>query len=90
MTPICTSLARTIRNATSYDDWHYGTEPIPGDSSWVKPRTLAQLHRRVSDSLAAADTVNPDRLAAVALTEILSLSPETLVELQKQDPDLLF
>ena len=26
----------SIRNAEDYDDWAYGTEPIPGDSTWTK------------------------------------------------------
>jgi hypothetical protein len=25
-----------IRNADDYDDWDYGTEPIPGDPTWIK------------------------------------------------------
>ena len=25
----------SIRNAEDYDDWAYGTEPIPGDSTWT-------------------------------------------------------
>ena len=27
--------ARELRNAPDYDDWEYGTEPIPGDHNWV-------------------------------------------------------
>lgn len=27
-------LARWLRNGEDYDDWEYGTEPIPGDHSW--------------------------------------------------------
>ena len=29
-------LARWLRNGELYDDWEYGTEPIPGDRSWAK------------------------------------------------------
>lgn len=29
-------LARWLRNGELYDDWEYGTEPIPGDRSWSK------------------------------------------------------
>lgn len=49
----------------------------------MQPRTLPQLHRRVSDTLAAADTVAADRLAALALIEILSVPTETLVAIQE-------
>lgn len=27
-------LARWLRNGEDYDDWEYGTEPIPGDHCW--------------------------------------------------------
>ena len=27
--------ARDLRNQESYDDFPYGTEPIPGDRTWV-------------------------------------------------------
>jgi hypothetical protein len=29
-------LARWLRNGEQYDDWEYGTEPIPGDRTWSK------------------------------------------------------
>lgn len=29
-------LAGSLRNADDYDDWEYGTEPIPGDPTWAK------------------------------------------------------
>lgn len=25
----------SIRNSEDYDDWEYGTEPIPGDTTWT-------------------------------------------------------
>lgn len=28
--------ASNLRNQTDYDDFAYGTEPIPGDKTWVK------------------------------------------------------
>lgn len=28
--------ARWVRNDPEYDDFPYGTEPIPGDRTWVK------------------------------------------------------
>ncbi len=33
-------LARWLRNDEHYDDWAYGTEPIPGDHTWAKERPL--------------------------------------------------
>lgn len=33
-------LARWLRNGEHYDDWNYGTEPIPGDNSWTKKSPL--------------------------------------------------
>lgn len=27
-------LAQELRNGEDYDDWEYGTEPIPGDHCW--------------------------------------------------------
>ena len=26
----------SVRNAEDYDDWEYGTEPIPHDHTWTK------------------------------------------------------
>jgi hypothetical protein len=31
-------LARKLRNEETYDDFPYGTEPIPGDQTWVKSK----------------------------------------------------
>lgn len=28
-------LAGSLRNSDDYDDWEYGTEPIPGDPTWT-------------------------------------------------------
>ena len=33
-------LARGLRNGEHYDDWDYGTEPIPGDRTWTKEKAL--------------------------------------------------
>lgn len=30
------SLAKILRNLDSYDDWEYGTEVIPNDTTWCK------------------------------------------------------
>ena len=29
-------LAKKLRNSEDYDDFGYGTEPIPGDKTWTK------------------------------------------------------
>lgn len=28
-----------IRNSDDYDDWEYGTEPIPHDHTWTRKRS---------------------------------------------------
>ena len=33
--PTTDDKARELRNAPDYDDWEYGTEPIPGDHNWI-------------------------------------------------------
>ena len=33
--PTTEDKARELRNAPDYDDWEYGTEPIPGDHNWI-------------------------------------------------------
>lgn len=30
--------ARRLRNQQDYDDFPYGTEPIPGDKTWAKKK----------------------------------------------------
>jgi len=30
--------ARNLRNQQDYDDFPYGTEPIPGDKTWAKKK----------------------------------------------------
>lgn len=29
----------SVRNADDYDDWEYGTEPIPHDHTWTRKRS---------------------------------------------------
>lgn len=29
----------SIRNSEDYDDWEYGTEPIPHDHTWTRRRS---------------------------------------------------
>ena len=79
--PISAALARTLRNDPSYDDWSYGTEPIPGDTAWITPQQLHQLHIRLVQRFEEAGTVSYPQLAALALAEILTLPSETLVRL---------
>ena len=31
--------SQSIRNADDYDDWEYGTEPIPDDHTWTRKRS---------------------------------------------------
>lgn len=38
------SLAKILRNLDSYDDWEYGTEVIPNDTTWCKSK-----HRMSTD-----------------------------------------
>ena len=76
-------LARSIRNDEDYDDWDYGTEPIPHDTSWIRSGSVLQLYANLLQKFQEAETVNLGRLAALAVTEILTLPPETLLRLSK-------
>lgn len=31
-----------LRNSPDYDDWEYGTEPLPGDTTWTSPKTMTK------------------------------------------------
>ena len=75
-----------LRNETDYDDWDYGTEPIPCDTSWIEPLTLDQLLRQVAQVLSEAETLNTDVLARKAITAVLKLPLNTLQNLKNQDP----
>jgi hypothetical protein len=78
------ALARTLRNSEDYDDWDYGTEPIPHDTSWAQSSSsVLNLYARVLQLFQEAETVNMGRLAAIAVTEILSVPSETLLRLSK-------
>ena len=85
---IQTSEARDLRNSSDYDDWEYGTEPIPGDTHWVKVRTLTQLYRHLIYVFATSDSVASPTLAKLAITEILKLQLPSLDSLKQQDPNL--
>jgi hypothetical protein len=85
---IQTSEARELRNSSDYDDWEYGTEPIPGDTHWVKVRTLTQLYRHLMYVFATSDSVASPTLAKLAITEILKLQLPSLDSLKQQDPNL--
>ena len=82
-------MARTLRNEFSYDDWTYGTEPIPGDTAWVQPRNLQQLHQRLVQRFVEAETVNPAHLAALAIAELRQLPPPALGPLLHPDASLV-
>jgi hypothetical protein len=87
--PISAALARTLRNDPSYDDWSYGTEPIPGDTAWITPQQLHQLHVRLVQRFEEAETVSYPQLAALALAEILTVPAETLVRLAQSAAPLV-
>jgi len=78
--------ARTIRNEASYDDWDYGTEPIPMDTSWVVPHDLTQLITRLVDAFDATESINHTVLARVAIHELLKLPEAVLLQLRSQHP----
>jgi hypothetical protein len=81
------SEARELRNSSDYDDWEYGTEPIPGDTHWVRARTLTQLYRHLIYVFATSDTICSSRLANLAIHEILKLRLTDLTRLKHQDPN---
>ena len=78
------ALARSIRNESDYDDWEYGTEPLPNDPTWVQPKTLDQLLAKVTVMLQASETVNTEKLAWLAIDAVLRLQPQELEQLRKQ------
>ena len=81
MKPILTDLARAVRNEEDYDDWDYGTEPIPGDTYWTTNASVLSLYSNLIQQFQEAQTASYDKLAAIAVTRILSLPPETLMRL---------
>ena len=83
---IGTTEARELRNQPDYDDWSYGTEPIPGDTHWVKAKNLTQLYRHLIYVFATSDTICSSRLAELAIYEILKLRLTSLVSLRREDP----
>jgi hypothetical protein len=83
---IGTSEARELRNSDDYDDWEVGLEPIPGDTHWVRARTLTQLYRHLIYVFATSDTISSTRLAEMAIHEVLKLRLTDLTRLRHQDP----
>lgn len=83
---IGTSEARDLRNQDDYDDWCVGLEPIPGDTHWVRIRTLTQLYRHLIYVFATSDTISSTTLAKLAIHEILKLRLTDLTQLRQQDP----
>jgi len=84
---IGTTEARELRNQDDYDDWSYGTEPIPGDTHWVRARTLTQLYRHLIYVFATSNTISSTTLAQLAIHEILKLRLTDLTRLRQQDPN---
>jgi hypothetical protein len=78
--------AKSLRNEESYDDWSDGTEPIPCDTSWVRPRTLNQLFVGLVDAFVSSESINHEVLARMAIQQILQLPEETLLNLRSQYP----
>jgi hypothetical protein len=72
-----------MRNADDYSDWEYGAEPIEKDTSWVPAASVLHLYSRLLQRFQEEETVNHARLAALAITEILTIPPETLMRLAK-------
>ena len=75
------------RNDDDYDTFEYGTEPIPGDTHWVKVRTLTQLYRHLIYVFTTSDTICSSKLASAAIHEILKLRLSDLTRLKHQDPN---
>jgi hypothetical protein len=76
--------AKALRNEESYDDWSYGTEPIPCDTSWVKPQTPNQLFIHLVDAFVSSESINHELLARIAMYEMLNLPEATLLQLRSQ------
>ena len=76
-----------MRNDEDYDDWSYGTEPIPSDTSWVKPKNLSQLLHHMIAKFEMADTVDSQKLARLAISEILKLPSSVVQDLKNQFDD---
>jgi len=84
---IGTTESRELRNADDYDDWEVGLEPIPGDTHWVRIKTLTQLYRHMIYVFATSDTISSTCLAKLAIHEILKLRLTDLTRLRQQDPN---
>jgi hypothetical protein len=61
-------------------------EPIPGDTHWVKARTLTQLYRHLIYVFATSDSICSSKLAEMAMCEVLKLPLSRINLLKKQDP----
>jgi len=84
---IGTSEARDLRNQDDYDDWYAGLEPIPGDTHWVRIKTLTQLYRHLIYVFATSDSISSTTLSKLAIHEILKLRLTDLTRLRQQDPN---
>jgi hypothetical protein len=84
MSRIGQTTARMVRNDDAYDDWSYGTEPIPCDTSWVMPKTPQQLYVTLVDAFVSCESINHELLAAVALRKILELPEGTLQTIRER------
>ncbi len=89
ISPIYTAIARTVRNEADYDDWEYGTEPIRGDTAWIAPTSVLHVYSRLIQRFQEAETVSYSQLAALAISELLTLPPETLTRLSQDVTSLV-
>lgn len=74
------------RNDDDYDTFEYGTEPIPGDTAWVAPRSAAQLIARLVDAFDESESINRELLARLAFHEIFKLPEAVLLQIRSQHP----
>jgi hypothetical protein len=51
--------------------------------TWVQPASILHLYARLLQRFQEEETVSHARLAALAVTEILTIPPETLLRLAK-------
>ena len=83
-TAITNDVARALRNETDYDDWDYGTEPIPGDTNWAaKGCSVLWLYCHLIQLFKESESISHEHMAAIAITSVLSLPSETLLRLSQ-------
>lgn len=72
------------RNEPDYDTFEYGTEPIPGDTNWAaKGCSVLWLYCHLIQLFKESESISHERMAAIAITSVLSLPSETLLRLSQ-------